>query len=83
MSWSDHATGDPFAVRRRRGLGQQAVVVRRREVAARVAGVHHAGRLDQHHRHLAVGDRTVLDASRHDVQLALAQLHVAVAQLDA
>src|SRR3954447_12571503 len=52
------------------GSLQQGVVVRRRQDAAGVAGVHHARGLDQQHRDVAVGQRAVLDAARHHVELS-------------
>jgi hypothetical protein len=42
--------------------------------AGGIAGVHDAARLDQHDMALALGDRPVLDALRHDVHLARPEL---------
>lgn len=48
-----------------------------------VAGVAHAAGLHQEHAHLALGERLVLHAARHHIHLAGAQVHRAVAEIDA
>jgi hypothetical protein len=52
------------------------------ELAAGVAGVDRPARLDQQYVCVLVGLGAVLHASRHNEQLSLTQLDVAVAQLD-
>ena len=47
-----------------------------------VTGVRHAGRLDQHHLHLAVRNRAVLDPARDHEQLPRAHRHIPVPQVD-
>ena len=72
------------AAGRARELGLTASLdppLRRGALAARVAGVGRSLGLDQEHLRV-VGLRAVLDAARHDVELARAELDVAVAQLD-
>jgi hypothetical protein len=41
-----------------------------RHLAARIAGVHLALRLEEHHRSLLLGLRTVLNATRDDVNVS-------------
>src|SRR6185503_3877468 len=63
----------------------QRVVVRRGQVSPGGTGVHRARGLDQHRGDIPLGDRTVLDAAGHDVQLARPERDAAlagVAELD-
>src|SRR5690348_852959 len=51
-------------------------------IAALVAGVHRAARLDQHHADLVLGERLVFDTLGHDVELTRPDGYLAVAEVD-
>jgi hypothetical protein len=54
----------------------------RGEMAAGIAGVHDAGRLDQDNVRFALSKRAVLDAAGYNEELSGPQGHVAIAHLD-
>src|SRR5215469_9209583 len=57
-------------------------IVRRRALAADLAGVEHASWLDEQHLHLARGEGLMLDAFRDDIHLAGLEQHGAIAEID-
>ena len=56
---------------------------RNRPLAARGARIHRGRGFEEQHTHFLLGDRPMLDAARHDEQLAFAQLDDAIAEFHA
>jgi hypothetical protein len=63
-------------------LLRQGVVGSGRQRATGIAGVDHAGRLDEQRVDFSAGGRAMLDAPRDDEELTRSERHVAIAHLD-
>ncbi len=73
---------DDNGLMRRRIASINDLPIRGGPLAALVAGVRYAARLDEQHLHLALGVGFVLDASGNDEHLAGCDAHGAVAEID-